>query len=77
VGQIKKKENGWHIGQPFSLLGQAKIRRVSGFWLRPAILGRIRHAERSEAESKHLCQFVASVRSYYAKEMLRLRCVAA
>jgi hypothetical protein len=32
VGQVKKKENGWHIGQPFSLLGQAKIRRVSGFW---------------------------------------------
>jgi hypothetical protein len=28
VGQIKKKENGWHIGQPFSLLGQTKILRI-------------------------------------------------
>jgi hypothetical protein len=27
VGQVKKKENGWHIGQPFSPIGKAKIQQ--------------------------------------------------
>jgi hypothetical protein len=36
----------------------------------------VRHAERSEAESKHLYRIVACAKSYSAKEMLRLRYAA-
>jgi len=48
VGQVKKKENGWHTGQPFSLVGATKIHRfaVLGFRFLVEAVG---HGEQSEA----------------------------
>jgi hypothetical protein len=59
------------ICKPFGAWATWRVTRGEG---KRVCRENVRHAEHSAAESKHLYRFVAGVRSYYAKEMLRLRC---